>query len=195
LKQGKLAEAIECFNKAIRLKPDYHKAYYEMGRAFYLQGNRQLAVEQCTKALRIKPDYTIARITLAHTLVEMGRIQPAIEHYYTALELEPDNIFILKNLAWLLATIEDTSIHNPGEAVKLAEKACELTGFKEVEALDTLAIAYSAAGRYPEAVRIAEKAIELAISSGEEETAKKIQKRLELYKAEASKKEGTIKTD
>jgi tetratricopeptide (TPR) repeat protein len=195
LKQGKLAEAIECFNKAIRLKPDYHKAYYEMGRAFYLQGNRQSAVEQCTKALRIKPDYTIARITLAHTLVEMGRIQPAIEHYYTALELEPDNIFILKNLAWLLAVVEDAGIHNPGEAVKLAEKACELTGFKEVEALDTLAIAYSAAGRYPEAVRIAEKAIELAISSGEEETAKKIQKRLELYKAEASKKEGTIKTD
>ena len=183
-KQGKYEDAINCFNKALKTKPDWAEAHYEMGRAFYLQGNRQSALEQCTEALRIKPDYTIARITLAHTLVEMGRIQPAIEHYYTALELEPDNIFILKNLAWLLATVEDTRIHNPGEAVKLAEKACELTGYKQVEALDTLAVAYSAAGRLPEAVQIAEKAIELAGSSGEKEAAEKIRKRLELYKAD-----------
>jgi tetratricopeptide (TPR) repeat protein len=208
IEQGRYEDSINYFNAAVKAKPDWAEAYYEMGRAFYLQGNRESAVEQCTKALQIKPDYTIARITLAHTLAEMGRIQPAIEHYYTVLKLEPDQVYALKNLAWLLATIEDTRIHNPGEAVKLAEKACELTGYKEVEALDTLAIAYSAAGRYPEAVQIAEKAIEFAISSGEEEMAKKIQKRLELYKAdkfyrllqplekvEGLKKEGTIKTD
>jgi tetratricopeptide (TPR) repeat protein len=208
IEQGRYEDSINYFNAAVKAKPDWAEAYYEMGRAFYLQGNRQLAVEQCTKALQIKPDYTIARITLAHTLAEMGRIQPAIEHYYTVLKLEPDQVYALKNLAWLLAAIEDARIHNPGEAVKLAEKACELTGFKEVEALDTLAVAYSAAGRYPEAVQIAEKAIEFAISSGEEEMAEEIQKRLELYKAdkfyrlprplekvEGLKKEGTIKTD
>lgn len=182
LKQNKFAEAIEYFNKALRLRPNYHKAYYEMGRAFYLQGDRESSVEQCTKALQMKPDYTTARITLAHTLVEMNRIEPAIEHYYTALKFEPYNVFILKNLAWLLANIEDTKIHNPVEAVKLAEKACEITGYKQVEALDILATAYSAAGRFPEAVQTAEKAIELAVSSGEQETAEKIRKRLELYK-------------
>jgi len=181
--QGRYEEAIHYLNAAVRISPDWAEAYYKLGRAFYLQGNRESAVEQCAKALQIKPDYTTARITLAHTLVEMDRIGPAIEHYYTALKFEPDNVFILKNLAWLLANVEDTKIHNPGEAVKLAEKACEITGYKQLEALDILAAAYSAAGRFPEAVQTAEKAIELAVSSGEQEVAEKIRKRLELYKA------------
>jgi tetratricopeptide (TPR) repeat protein len=184
IEQGRYEDSIYYFKAAVKAKPDWAEAYYEMGRAFYLQGNRESAVEQYTKALQIKPGYTIARIMLAHTLVEIGRIQPAIEQYYETLKLEPDQVYALKNLAWLFAATEDTSIHNPGEAVKLAEKACELTGYKEVEALDTLAIAYAAAGRYPEAVQIAEKAIEFAISSGKVELAKEIQKRLELYKAD-----------
>jgi tetratricopeptide (TPR) repeat protein len=183
LKKGKFAESIEQFDKAIELQPDYHKAYYEKGRAFYLQGYRQLAVEQCLKALQIKPDYTLARITLAHTLAEMGMLQPAVENYYIVLKLEPDQIFVLENLAWLLATTEDRRIYNPSEAVKLAEKACKLTDYKEVEALDTLAVTYAATGRFSEAVQIANKAIEFAISSGEKNTAEKIKQRLELYKS------------
>lgn len=185
IEQDKYEDSIKYFNAVVKAKPDWAEAYYEMGRAFYLQGNRESAVEQCTKALQVKPDYTIARITLAHTLAEMGRIQPAIEQYYTVLKLEPDQVSALKNLAWLLAATEDARIHNPGKAVQLAEKACELTGYKEVEALDTLAIAYSAAGRYPEAVQIAEKAIESAVSAEEKETAKNTQKQIEELKKKA----------
>lgn len=152
--RGKYEDAIKYFDAALRAKPDSAEVYYQMGRVFYLQGKPESAVEQCAEALRIKPDYTTARITLAHTLAEIGRIQPAVEHYYTVLKLEPDNVYVLKNLAWLLAVVEDPRIHNPGEAVKLAEKACELTGYKQIEALDTLAVAYSAAGRFPEVARI-----------------------------------------
>lgn len=208
IKQGKTDRAIESWKKALSIKSDYHHANYNMGVAMTEQGKYEDAINYFNTAVRAKPDYAIAQIRLAHTLAEMGRIQPAIEHYYTVLKLEPDNVYVLKNLAWLLATIEDEKIHNPSEAIKLAEKACELTGYKQVEALDILAVAYSVAGRFPEAVQIAEKAIELAISAGQNELAEKIQKKLELYKAEKPyrltlpeektedrKKENTTKTE
>jgi tetratricopeptide (TPR) repeat protein len=203
---GRYEEAIKYFNAVIKTEPDFAEAYYEMGRVYYLQGNLASAAEQCAKTLQIYPNYNMARITLAHTLSEMGRIQPAIEQYYKALKSEPDNVFILKNLSRLLVAVEDPSIHNRGEAVKLAEKACKLTGYKDAGALDTLAIAYSASSRFSEAVRTAEMAITLAEATGQKETAEEIQKRLELYKAdkpysrppetaERIKKENTTKTD
>ncbi|MHC4571623.1 MAG: tetratricopeptide repeat protein [Planctomycetota bacterium] len=179
--QGKYDEALKYFTNALLAQPNWPEAYYEMGRVYYLQGNRDLAIKHCTEALRIKPDYITARVTLAHTLVEIGNIQPAIEHYYKALQLDPNHVYVLKNLAWILATTEDVKLHNPRDAVELAERACELTDYKQIEAMDTLAVAYSAAGRFPEAVQTAEKAIELALSAGEKNLADEIQKRLQLY--------------
>ena len=179
--QGKYDEALKYFANALLAQPNWPEAYYEMGRVYYLQDNRDLAIKHCSEALRIKPDYIIARVTLAHTLFEIGNIQPAIEHYYKALQLDPNNVYVLKNLAWIVATSEDPKLHNPGDAVKFAERACELTDYKQIEALDTLAVAYSAAGRFHEAVLTAEKAIELALSAGEKSLADEIQKRLQLY--------------
>jgi hypothetical protein len=49
--------------------------------------------------------------------------------------------------------------------------------------LDTLAAAYAAAGRFPEAVTTGQKALELALLSGQKEVAENIRSNLELYKA------------
>jgi len=117
-------------------------------------------------------------------LAELGQILSAVEQYYNVLYLDQKNLHVLKNLAWILATSDDPDIHNPPQAVEFAERACGLTDYKQAEALDTLAVAYSAAARFPEAVETAEKAIELAVSAGQNELAEKIQKRLELYKAQ-----------
>ena len=49
--------------------------------------------------------------------------------------------------------------------------------------LDTLAVAYAAADRFDEAKATAEKALNIAKSSGKEDLAGKIQKRIKLYEA------------
>jgi len=49
--------------------------------------------------------------------------------------------------------------------------------------LDTLAIAYSAVGRFPQVIETAERAVELAEAAGKKDLVLEIQKRLELYKA------------
>jgi tetratricopeptide (TPR) repeat protein len=69
------------------------------------------------------------------------------------------------------------------EAIGYAKRACELTGGKDAECLDTLASAFAAAGKFDEAARIAEKALNAAKISGRENLIVDIQKRMELYQA------------
>ena len=49
--QGKLEEAIEAYNKALAIKPDYAEAYNNMGIALKDQGKLEEAIEAYNKAL------------------------------------------------------------------------------------------------------------------------------------------------
>ena len=40
------SDAVEAFKQAIRLKPDFGKAYYNLGRAYMAMKNRDAAVRQ-----------------------------------------------------------------------------------------------------------------------------------------------------
>lgn len=180
---GDYHSAVEHFHRALRVKRDWPQANYNMGRALYLQGNLAAAAGQFVQALRLKPDYLAARIKLAHTLAQMGQTKYAVDHFYKALELQSDNIEILSRLAWLLAASEDTSIIDPVAACKLAKKACELTNYEQIEALDTLAVAYASAGKFPQAIETTQKALELAFAAGKEDLALEIEERLGFYRA------------
>ena len=59
----------------------------------------------------------------------------------------------------------------------------ELTRQKKSGYLDTLAAAYAATGRFPEAITTVEKALELTLSSENNELAEEIEGRLGLYRA------------
>ena len=77
---------------------------------------------------------------------------------------------------------KDDKIHNPVKAVQLAQKACTLTRYERPDFVDTLAVAYAAVGDFEQALKIAEKALQLAQSSGNKKLAEDISKRIELYK-------------
>jgi tetratricopeptide (TPR) repeat protein len=182
-KQGRLDEAIRHFNKALEAKPARPEVHYNMGGVYYQQGKLKLAAEQCAEALGLKPDHLAARVALADILVEMDENQSAVEHYHRALQLEPDRPYVLKNLAWILATSRDVKLQNPNDVVKFAVRACELTEYNQPDFIDTLAAAYAVAGRFTEAIETAEKAINLAENTGRKDLAEEIQKRLRLYQA------------
>ena len=64
--QGKLGEAIEAYNKALSIKPDYAEAYTNMGNVLREQGKLDEAIE-ATTALAIKPDYAEAYTNMGVT--------------------------------------------------------------------------------------------------------------------------------
>jgi Flp pilus assembly protein TadD len=114
--------------------------------------------------------------------MQMGNNDLAMQNLTRAVELKPSNIGALNDLAWLLATTGDVTEEDANRAIEYARRACELTGNKEFGFLDTLAAAYAAAGRFPEAVSTAEKALSGAKAARREDLAGRIQNRLELYR-------------
>jgi tetratricopeptide (TPR) repeat protein len=66
----------------------------------------------------------------------------------------------LNELAWFQATYPSAAIRNGAEAVENATKACELSGWNNVNFMDTLAAAYAESGDFDAAVRQEKQALE-----------------------------------
>ncbi len=85
----------------------------------------------------------------------------AIQHYQEAIRLQPDLAEARNNLAWLLATADESRYRNPPEALAQAQQAVELTHWKEPAFIDTLAEALYQNGKYQQAVETQKKALAL----------------------------------
>lgn len=103
----------------------------------------------------------------------------AIEHYRTATELSPGFALAHNNFAWLLATSRTAALRNGTQAVQHATRACELTGFKNPDYLDTLAAAHATAGQFEQAVQRAREALEAL----PEDRREPVRQRLALYES------------
>src|SRR5881628_3478503 len=90
-RHGKLAEAVEHYETALRLEPGYVDADYAWGNALARQGKLAEAVEHYEAALRVKPDHVNARTNLGVALTRQGKLVEAIAHYEQALRIKPDH--------------------------------------------------------------------------------------------------------
>lgn len=165
--------------------PDKALSYRLLANQYQAKDDLDNSVIYYTKALKINPDNAFTHEGLAASFCRQGRIEKCIAEYREALRLIPDLGTSLNNLSWILATTRDEKYRNGVEAVKLAEQACKQTEFQNPFALDTLAAAYAAAGRYTDAVKTTEKALLLVPESVKQsKLAREIYDRLLLYKSE-----------
>jgi protein O-mannosyl-transferase len=181
--QKKYDDAIKSLAMALQLDAEYPNAHRKMGEMLLATGKPNEAIEHFNEALRMNKGQVKVYANLGKAYAQLGRYEPAIQNWTKVAELEPNNAEVLNNLAWLLATTGDVSSQDADRAVKSAKRACESTGYKDPEFVDTLAAAYASAGRFSEAIETAEKAIKLAEAAGQKELAETIQNRLEQYKA------------
>jgi protein O-mannosyl-transferase len=179
---GKFAEAEPHFLAAIKLRTDDPQPHKRFADALRRQGRNQEAVAQLQTALCLRPD-TQTDLDLAEMLYQAGDSGQAVAHFRKVLLVKPNLPEPLNNLAWILATSPDDSIRNGTEATKCAERACNLTAFKQTGMIGTLAAAYAEAGRFPEAVSTAETAVRLATANGEMHIADINNQLLPLYRA------------
>jgi len=181
--KGRFDEAIENFRKAIRINPNYCEALVNLGIALAARGRFDEAIENFRQAIRINPNFSEALDNLGIALAARGRFDEAIENFRQAIQINPNDFEALNNLAWVLAASPDDELRHGAEAVRLAERACELTHYGQPLFIGTLAAAYAEAGRFPEAVTMAEKAEQLATDAGLKKLAGETRQRLELYRA------------
>jgi tetratricopeptide (TPR) repeat protein len=110
--------------------------------------------------------------------VARGEPLEAESAYRRAIALRRDPR-ALNDLAWTLAVLkgDEASIQ---EGLLLAKEVVGRFGHRDAESLDTLAAAFAASGKYPEAVQVAEQALAHATAP---ELASPIAERLALYRA------------
>jgi tetratricopeptide (TPR) repeat protein len=115
-------------------------------------------------------------------LSSTGDLFDAAAQFDAALALRPDHPPALAGLAWIRATAPDAALRNGDEAVTLAERAARATRRADLSALDALAAAYAAVGRYDEAVAVASEAREHAQARGLADAAAQFGARADLYR-------------
>jgi tetratricopeptide (TPR) repeat protein len=181
--QNKYEDAIKYFARVLMLNPKYPDAHRRMGAVLLAAGKADEAISYLNEALRINPEQAEVCVKLGTAYTLLGKSELAIQNWTRAVELEPNNAGVLNNLAWLLATVGDVSVRKADKAIEFATRACELSGYKEPEQLDTLAVAYAAAGRFDDALATARQAVNIAKVRGQEKLVSEIQSRIELYQA------------
>ncbi len=176
-------EAIAHFKEAVRLKPDYAEALSNWAFALALQGKLDEAVPKYRESLALKPKNVRAHYTLGQALLLQGKRSEAMAEFDIALDLDHDFTPALNDLAWILATDPEPQVRDRSQAVRLAEHACALTGFQNPLFVGTLAAAYAEAGRFDDAVQMAEKARSFANAIGQKNVADRNEQLLQFYRA------------
>jgi hypothetical protein len=146
------------------------------------QGKLSQAVGYYTQLLNDNPDDWYVYEKLAETYILQNKYDEAIKHYEKALQLRPDWPEMLCNFAEAILSKPSATQADKRRAVEYAELACRLTGYRQVYIVLSLVSTYDATEQSEQVVVTAEKAIELAASSGQWDLVEKTQKRLQMYK-------------
>jgi len=180
---GETDAAIQHYRAAIQDDPKFAEAYSNLGALLAARYQLNDAVLQYSEALRLSPTNAAIRFNVGLVLVKLGRADEAVAQFTEAARLRPDWAEPLNAAAWTLATSDNDRARNGAEAVRLAEKAADLTSRQQPAMLNTLAAAYAEAGRFDEATVTANQALELAQQAGHTNLIGKIQAAIALYKA------------
>jgi len=181
-KRGNYDKTIEFGLKILEIQPDDIMTLYYLSKSYIEKGMYDKAQEYATQEMKDNSEYHKVITQLADKLLEKKQIERAVKYYLEAVELNPDSAYLNGVLGWIQAASPDESVRNPQRAVKFAEKACQITEYKNASELDTLAVAYAAVGKFDKATSTSEDAVEIAHANGESELAKRIEDRVELYK-------------
>ena len=87
--EGKTGEAIDQYNKAIRIRPDFIRPYHNRGAAYASLGQYQRAIADYNEAIRIRPDFAEVYNNRGIAYSLLGQQQQAIIDYNEAIRLKP----------------------------------------------------------------------------------------------------------
>jgi protein O-mannosyl-transferase len=180
---GKSDEARREYERAIEMDPDLAGAHAKLGALLAGRGELKAARDHLVRALKLAPEDLEAHRSLAITHTLLGDVEAGIREYREVLKRAPKDLDALNNIAWIRATHGDAAHRDGAEAVRLAEEARAAAPQENCVLFSTLAAAYAEVGRFEDAVRTGEHAVELAKLVPDEGAAKRFAHQLELYRA------------
>jgi len=158
---GRRSEALESYDKALQLQPDYAMACYNKAECLLKLGQTSAAIELFDRALRISPGYFKALRGKGDALVQAGRGDAAIPLYQEALKLQPDDSEAARSLGIALL-----GAGRVPDAIERFEAILRVDP-RDAKAHSNLGYALSRVGRIEMAVEHFEAAVRLEPDSAE----------------------------
>ena len=155
LDQRRVDEAVEHFQRAVALQPEFADFHVGLGGALFQKGHMDEAIIQYQKALEIKPDSAEVHNNLGYSLLQIGRMDEAIIQYQEALALQPNSATFHDDLGNALC-----QKGRMDEAIVQYQKVLEIKP-DFAEAHNSLGYSLFRIGRMDEAIVHYRKAIEL----------------------------------
>jgi tetratricopeptide (TPR) repeat protein len=94
-------EAIDAYERALRLDPAKVEALLNCGTLHYEDGNLKKASEYFRRAISAEPDSALAHFNLGSVLEEVGDVHAARQHLRQAVRLDPNYPDAQYNLAYV----------------------------------------------------------------------------------------------
>ena len=162
LQKNNLADGTVQLREALRLNPTNSETQFNLAIALNQQQQWSEAASLFSKTVPTSSPNPTAHYEFALALAHTQKTREAMSEFAAALLIQPDYPDALDGLAWILSTTTNADFRNGAEAVKLAGRACELTGQQDAEKLKTLAAAYAEAGQFAEAQHNIQMALAVA---------------------------------
>jgi tetratricopeptide (TPR) repeat protein len=91
--------AIQDYNEAIKLNPNFEQAFFNRGNAFDENEQFERAIQDYDRAIALKPDYAKVFNNRGYAYDEEGAFDRAIQDYDRAIALKPDYAKAFNNRA------------------------------------------------------------------------------------------------
>jgi tetratricopeptide (TPR) repeat protein len=170
------------YDAALRSDPNNAEAHVNLGLLLRQGGEKDEALEHFRKATRLAPTLAAARYHEGTLLLERGDAR-GLDILRRAHELAPDDLGIAGTLAWYLATVPGLPAEDRAAAIVYAQRLNSATRGRSPQALNALAAAYAANGRFDEAMVVIDQAITAAEAMGVVDLVIQLRDRRALYKA------------
>jgi len=147
--------AVESYKKALKIKPDYAEAYYNMGIALDNKGDPEASIHSYKQAIKINPGYADAYNNMGVAMNYKGDPDAAIDSYKKAININPDYSQAYNNMGNALKDKGDldVAIQNYNQAVRINPDYAEAYNNK-AGALEDRGDSEAAVDSYKQAIRV-----------------------------------------
>lgn len=158
--QGEVDRAARQYEEALRINPRDFYSLNNLGVLAMRQGQIEKGRRYFEQALAANPRHADAHLNLAMYWKRAGDFDTAITECRAALHSQPDHVLAAFQLALMLVSHPETTKRRPDEAVALARRCAELSGDPTPQLFNLLAVTHAAAGRFGEAIRWQQQALQ-----------------------------------